>query len=538
MRQNYPFMKFILKDETIKGHANSMNIILKMVKTPYIFHMEDDWVFFKKDKYLSKCMDVLSQNDKYGQCLINRNYAETYTDYNILGGIKHRTEAGTHYMEHYHGKPEDFVKRFGKGLNCTYWPHYSLRPGVSSMKALASVGPYNNKAGHFEMEYAYRYTSKGYITTFLDSINSRHIGRLTTERHDPTKENAYTLNKQSQFTKDVPKDVPKELDYPKDFILMNLKRRPDRLKRFMELIQKRGKEDKEDWPMIKVFEAVDGKKISNTRQLNQLFNPNDYNWGKARIGCALSHLTLWCDLVNSNNEYIVVIEDDASPLNHFNKRLKHILRQLKDKKDWDVVFLGHHYRTKYITDKTFHKTMMPTIEKWSKKKSLTQSMGGTGGYIISRSGAQKMLEFIQNYGMVHCIDTMMQIYCDNMNVYYTDVHLFSGWIVENGSVDSDIETDKTSLHVPLSTRIEKEKEFYEKLNYKVFYCDNVEKPHPDDHITFCSMGCKNTTDVRYHVGKKSVHIPEKIFNSDNLLKNIGLRVPGGFSVHHLINYFK
>ena len=47
-----------------------MNIIKKIVDTPYIFHCEDDWKFFCKKRYISECFDVLGQSCKIGQCLI------------------------------------------------------------------------------------------------------------------------------------------------------------------------------------------------------------------------------------------------------------------------------------------------------------------------------------------------------------------------------------------------------------------------------------------------------------------------------------
>ena len=65
-----------------------MNIIQQIVKTPYLFHMEDDWTFIQKRKYISECLDVISENISYKQCLINKNYSETIDDIgNIKGGI-------------------------------------------------------------------------------------------------------------------------------------------------------------------------------------------------------------------------------------------------------------------------------------------------------------------------------------------------------------------------------------------------------------------------------------------------------------------
>ena len=76
MKENYPFIKYIFKDETNKGHPESMNIIrdYAISRYKYLFHMEDDWRFFVKDNFITKCIKVLSENEKYGQCLFNKNY--------------------------------------------------------------------------------------------------------------------------------------------------------------------------------------------------------------------------------------------------------------------------------------------------------------------------------------------------------------------------------------------------------------------------------------------------------------------------------
>ena len=47
----YPFINFIFKNENEKGHVKSMNMIRNIVKTNYLFNLEDDWEFFYKDIY-------------------------------------------------------------------------------------------------------------------------------------------------------------------------------------------------------------------------------------------------------------------------------------------------------------------------------------------------------------------------------------------------------------------------------------------------------------------------------------------------------
>ena len=58
MQNKYPFVTYIYKDTTQKGHPRSMNILYDEVmkikdasKNQYIFNLEDDWDFFIKDNY-------------------------------------------------------------------------------------------------------------------------------------------------------------------------------------------------------------------------------------------------------------------------------------------------------------------------------------------------------------------------------------------------------------------------------------------------------------------------------------------------------
>ena len=96
----------------------------------------------------------------------------------------------------------------------------------------------------------------------------------------------------------------------KSFVL-NLVRRPDRLKRFQEFYEKFGP----NLPLT-VFNAIDG---SNPDEFNRvpetiiksLCETNDYN-NKASIrATAAGHMFLWNKLLESEEEYSLIFEDDC-----------------------------------------------------------------------------------------------------------------------------------------------------------------------------------------------------------------------------------
>lgn len=468
MRKLYPFMEFYFKEPYEKGHPQSMNIIKNKVKTPYLFHLEDDWKFVIKRNYISDCFDVLHSDDRLGQCLINKNYGETSKDFGILGGFNKTTPKGTRYYVHEYC-PDDqskmaFEKKYGIGPQCAYWPHFSLRPSLMRRNILHELGEFNEKVSHFEMHYSQRYISKGYISGFLDLIHCIHIGRLTSERNDKTKLNAYDLNNEAQFSGKEQKvqekthvnnqeEKQEENQTGKSFRIkvVNLDRRPDRWEQFQK--------NNIGIPYDR-FSAVDGSQLKPNRQLSRIFDGNDYNMRRGMVGCAMSHFKLYMELINSSHDFYVILEDDIEVLPNFKSKLEHILKNTP--KDWDMIYLGHHYKPEYRNDE-FYKDTTPTIEKWSRRKSLTESMGGTGGYVITKEGAKKLLDFIEEHTMINCIDTMQQKSADTLHVYYCIPHLFKSecWIGQAKSdLDTDIQFDYDSLTVDMNERLAQELSVY------------------------------------------------------------------------------
>ena len=63
--------------------------------------------------------------------------------------------------------------------------------------------------------------------------------------------------------------------------------------------------DKTRYEFVK---AVDGLQLQATKELKQIFEGNDFGSRKGVIGCALSHLKLWKQLLSDvNNEYYIIM---------------------------------------------------------------------------------------------------------------------------------------------------------------------------------------------------------------------------------------
>lgn len=445
MKRMYPFVEFYFKSIEEKGHPQSMNIILEKISSPYLFHMEDDFLYFKPDNYITNCLNVLSSEKNIGQCLINRIYSETENDpHRIVGGERKNTTSGLRYMIHEYApnntfERKKFVAKYGNCVNEAYWPHFSFRPGLNKFWVWKKIGKFNEKISHFEMEFAHRYVKNGYVTAFFDDISCLHIGRLTSERNDTNKKNAYELNNEAQFSGKEEK-LRSELRSECKFkgkcktLILNLDKREDRWENF-----KKNELKKIAFLDPQRYSAVNGTTLKPTLKLASLFFGNDYGYRAGMVGCALSHLKMWTELIKEKEiEFYVVLEDDVSICSNFEEKFNELMQNLPS--DWELVYLGASMRPRYIENNKilYDQTQPIHIEKWSIGKSLGNSLGGTFGYIIRKQGAQKMLNFVENTRMTNCIDTMMQ---KGIEGYYIVPHLVKSDLYGNTGIGGNLNTD-------------------------------------------------------------------------------------------------
>jgi len=182
--------------------------------------------------------------------------------------------------------------------------------------------------------------------------------------------------------------------------IISLPRRKDRIQRF--------KENHEEWTkQVCLRPAVDGRALTLSPAIAQLFKPNDFFWKKAILGCALSHLSLWAELANEGPvcENYLILEDDVKFqkgwLKVWDEASKHIPA------DYDVLYLGGVLPP---NRPGFNQLVERVNECWG-QISLNQAFGQPHptryfhfcnyAYILSRKGAQKILQGIQERGGYH-----------------------------------------------------------------------------------------------------------------------------------------
>ena len=440
MRSSYPWLEYYMKTPDEKGHRTSMNIIwqkLETLKPTYWIHMEDDFLFYHPMDYIKPSIALLSSNkENIKQIVFNRNYAETVEHYNSRGHLP-TAKAGIVLHDH---RPHESINHY---MNSHYWPHYSFRPAMTSVSAILQLGNYDSPNQFFERDYANKWNEAGYKTAFFNRITHRHIGRLTSEIHSGTVKNAYELNAESQFTNTTTSNIK----------VVNLERRPDRKMAITNLFKEAKLHD------YIFYKAVDGKTLESTNELKTLFTGNDFGNRKGVIGCAISHLNLWKELVaDKNHTYYVIFEDDINVQPKFKERFTQLKPEMEKQ---EVLFLGYHMFAKQREEtKHIYETQADTVVEPLNKHLY---IGGFYSYSINKVGAQKLIDYIAQNGIKHGIDYLVKI-VEGLKVNEIQPFIvFSQWYESKSSaVDTDIQANYESLD--FSNTLEDQFEFKPQLD--------------------------------------------------------------------------
>lgn len=132
-----------------------------------------------------------------------------------------------------------------------------------------------------------------------------------------------------------------------EIYLINLDRRRDRLVQFM---RNYNNSDMKTYSINK-FNAIDGSKIDNETvpitelallEMKQLettgFRYKHYQLTKGAIGCYLSHIKVWENIMHNNHNVSLIFEDDARPPPNFHRIINNYIKIIPD--DWDIILLG------------------------------------------------------------------------------------------------------------------------------------------------------------------------------------------------------
>lgn len=154
----------------------------------------------------------------------------------------------------------------------------------------------------------------------------------------------------------------------------------------------------------KVFKYKDYKLELNTK-INSPDSFSNRKWLKiGEVGCFFSHYILWNNLLNSDDDAYFILEDDADPQFTGEDIIKFLNTESLDNVDMILCqsvspnFPNGKRLFKNLTDKITIK--MSDIFDW-------ETTEGTTGYIITKSGAKKILEIVNEYQFFNPVDNFI-----------------------------------------------------------------------------------------------------------------------------------
>lgn len=203
-----------------------------------------------------------------------------------------------------------------------------------------------------------------------------------------------------------------------DGYVVNLERRKDRLASF------RSNKDVAD---VHVLPAIDGRTLKLTPELASLFRNNDFKWKKSVMGCALSHFALWQRLaVDPVAKSYVIFEDDVRLRDdwaaQWYKAAAHVPA------DADAIYLGGVLPPNKAALPSITEPVNPFFARVA-KNTLFGVPGAASrryfhfcnyAYVLTKQGAQKLCQIIQERGIFTSGDHMIVNHGDGLlNIYFT-----------------------------------------------------------------------------------------------------------------------
>jgi glycosyl transferase family 25 len=163
------------------------------------------------------------------------------------------------------------------------------------------------------------------------------------------------------------------------------------------------------------FSAIYGKNVSDEyMDKNVSFICKNFLCNYGLIGCAASHKTLWKQLINSKENFYIIFEDDIKLTEKSFEIIKKIIPYLNSE---DIDYLNLNCITYGCG---IQKTIFSIDEyKFGKPRMPLQ----TGSYIITKKGANKLLNYISNTSYHVDFEILFVNFFSNFNYYASDISI-------------------------------------------------------------------------------------------------------------------
>lgn len=217
-------------------------------------------------------------------------------------------------------------------------------------------------------------------------------------------------------------------NYDKIYFI-NLEKRKDRYKRFNVKFKN------SDFNMnYELFKAIDGKQVDlgkyvTQNTLNEILQTErngkrkyHYQLTRGAIGCYLSHMNIWKDILDNNINQALILEDDANLPKNLNEILEDKIKYIP--KDYDIILLG----CKCLKCKK--------MERYKKVKRFWL----THSYIITNNCIKKIYD--KMFPIKQQIDSEISDLSDLINIYALDINVVNQY---NSKSDIQIPINNNSI---------------------------------------------------------------------------------------------
>ena len=159
----------------------------------------------------------------------------------------------------------------------------------------------------------------------------------------------------------------------------------DRLNKF----KKFAKKSKLEFTKHKCTKGTEFNHNVICKMIKKGFLSKDADMTPIEVSINLSHYNVWQRMINNNQDYALIMEDDSEPSNDFKKKVNNIVNGLLDEDiDFNILYLwnGNWMKTK---SKQKYITTIDNIDIYQEK---TNYNAGGVAYIISRNFAEYLLD--------------------------------------------------------------------------------------------------------------------------------------------------
>lgn len=149
----------IIINETNIGQVSSIDKAYSFVNTEYIFHCEDDWLFFEYG-FIEKSLSILRDRKDISNINLRVRFdGEKGSEHPILGPMKTKDDIIYYeYIQNYYG----------------VWHGFSWNPGLRRLSDYQLIKPYKQYINEQGVNLVFK--NLGYKAACLENFYCKHIG--------------------------------------------------------------------------------------------------------------------------------------------------------------------------------------------------------------------------------------------------------------------------------------------------------------------------------------------------------------------------